>query len=454
MSKIGSDTHQKVLELNRRPEIFGTIAEIGAGQEVANHFFRAGSASGSIAKTMSAYDMTFSDRIYGKTSRYVSKERVKAMLDHEYGLLLERLGTERGDSTRFFTFANTVSTKSGEMTGMSHGWVGLRYQRYPNTPPSDVILHVKLRESTRRAQQQSLGILGVNLIYGVFFNDASPQELLSNLQDELSIEQVEIDFIELHGPAFGGVLSQAEWGLELLRLGLASVIIIEPDGQLRAPIDKLYGRPIVIERGNFLDSKSTYLQILATATAALKKHTDNSTREAIGLPEYSLRQVGNREAPSNETILDRMRPFQEANHSVLISNFPKTYQLSQYLRRYSNESIRFAMGVSNVIPLFHEAHYQELGGGILEGISRLLPAGVQIYAFGMPVEEVKIQLDASCSAEECWDLPSSGLATLSNIAPKSSLMHLYCYLREVDTLTSLELTEPSGSSSRLQGVLE
>ena len=168
MSKIGSDTHQKVLELNRRPEIFGTIAEIGAGQEVANHFFRAGSASGSIAKTMSAYDMTFSDRIYGKTSRSVSKERVKAMLDHEYGLLLERLGTERGDSTHFFTFANTVSTKSGEMTGLSHGWVGLRYQRYPNTPPSDVILHVKLRESTRRAQQQSLGILGVNLIYGVF----------------------------------------------------------------------------------------------------------------------------------------------------------------------------------------------------------------------------------------------------------------------------------------------
>ena len=446
MSAIRLDTYQKVLELNRRPEIFGTVAEIGAGQEVANHFFRAGSASGSIAKTMSAYDMTFSDEIYGKTTRYVSKERVEAMLDHEYGLLQERLGSERGDSTHFFTFANTVSTKSRATNSFSHGWIGLRYQRQPGSQPSDVILHVKLRENTRRAQQRSLGILGVNLIYGVFFNDVSPQELLSSLQDELSIEQIEIDFIEFHGAAFRDGPTRAEWGLELLRLGLASVVIIEPDGQLRAPIDKLYGRPIVMERGSFLDPKNPYLQILATATAELEKHTDGATRETIGLPEYSLRQVGNREAPANDVILERMRPFREAGHSVLISNLPQTYQLSQYLRRYSKEPIRFAMGVSNVIHLFRKEYYQELGGGIFEGISRLLPAGVKIYAFGMPVEEVKNQLDASRSVEEHWDLPEAGPATLDNIAPKSSLLHLYRYLKEVGTFTPLELRDSPGSA--------
>ena len=129
---------QKALEINLMPQIYGTFAEIGGGQEVARHFFRVGGASGTIAKSMSAYDMVVSDDIYGACERYVSEERLLRMMSYEYDLLQMRLRDKRQQPTCFFVFADTVSTRSFQVQQDGQGWVGVRFQISPDGPPNEV----------------------------------------------------------------------------------------------------------------------------------------------------------------------------------------------------------------------------------------------------------------------------------------------------------------------------
>ena len=157
---------QKALAINLDPAIYGTIVEIGAGQEVARQFFAAGGAAGTLAKTMSAYDMKVSDEIYGEVSRYVSRERLEQMLLREFDLLVQRLGTVRPVNSTFFTYAATVAAKSYGRTSEWHGWVGLRLQLRPAETPSEIVLHVRMLDDNSQLQSEMLGMLGVNLIYG------------------------------------------------------------------------------------------------------------------------------------------------------------------------------------------------------------------------------------------------------------------------------------------------
>ena len=192
-------TNRKALTVNLDNSLYGTFAEIGAGQEVSRHFFVAGGAAGTIAKSMSAYDMKFSDEIYGKAKRYVSRDRLIQMLDHEYRLLDERLKTERGSETRFFVFANTVSARNFRGTNECHGWMGLRVQMAPGEEPNDIILHVRMLDKSNILQQDALGVFGVNMIYGGLFLHDEADNFISSLRDNLEGSRIEVDMIEFNG---------------------------------------------------------------------------------------------------------------------------------------------------------------------------------------------------------------------------------------------------------------
>ena len=249
MAQDKLDTHQKALTLNLERRIYGTIAEIGAGQEVAAWFFRVGGTSGTVAQTISAYDMTVSDERYGRAGRYVSKERLERMLDSEFALLLTRLQGQRGADTTFFAFASTVSAQTYSGTNICHGWVGVRFQAAPGVTPNTVVLHTHMRDPTNLLQQEALGILGINLIYGAFYLREDLGAFVPALLEDLSLERLEVDYVSFEGPSFAAVDS-GPVNLELLQVPLCRAILFEPGGSPVAPIDTLYKRPVVIERGS------------------------------------------------------------------------------------------------------------------------------------------------------------------------------------------------------------
>ncbi len=248
MAGTHTTTEQKALELNLDRVKYGTIAEIGAGQEVAAWLFHVGGAAGTIAKTISAYDMGVSDALYGPTKRYVSRERLQAMLAREFDLLVQTLGPGRGATTTFFSFANTVATRSFKHHDDGRGWVGIRFQHQPQAEPSEAIVYVTLHDRTAVAQQEALGVLGINLIHGAFFRHADPAGLIGALLDELSRERLDVDMIKLSGPAFVGVDNRL-MSLQLVEQGLTDAAMFTAAGDVVQPSEMLYKKPIVIERG-------------------------------------------------------------------------------------------------------------------------------------------------------------------------------------------------------------
>ena len=244
------DPSAKALALNLDDSIYGTIAEIGAGQEVARFFFSAGASSGTIAKSMSAYDMAFSDQIYGPVNRYVSRERLVGMLEHEYSLLIERLDAPRGERSRFFSFANTVAARNFRGTNECHGWMGVRFQTEPGATPSEIILHVRMLDSANILQQEALGILGVNMIYGAYHFHDEIERLIESLVDQIGTDRIEVEVIESNGPAFADV-DQRILNLALLERSFTDALLISPDGEMKLASDTLRRRPIMLLRGSF-----------------------------------------------------------------------------------------------------------------------------------------------------------------------------------------------------------
>ena len=226
-------THQKALKVNLDPTKYGTFAEIGAGQEVARWFFRVGGAAGTIAKSMSAYDMTISDAIYGQSDRYVSRQRLHKMLDHEFGLMLERLQAKRGADTRFFVFADTVAAKSFKGTGECHGWMGIRFQNQPGAEPSQIIIHVRMLDRENLQQQEALGIIGVNLVYGAFYLSNDPKAFIGSLLDDLTHERVEVDPLNQYLLPFLDGSRDCEDLVDLLLAGpvAGGKLVVEQDDQ-------------------------------------------------------------------------------------------------------------------------------------------------------------------------------------------------------------------------------
>lgn len=369
----------KALYINQDPTLYGTFAEIGAGQEVARYFFQAGKASQTIAKTISAYDMTFSDEIYGreKNGRYVCESRLHKMLQKEFDLLPERLSKQRGDQTHFFAFASTVATSSD--SSRCHGWIGLRFQTAPHGPTSDVILHVRMLDRHRLQQQEVLGILGVNLLFASFYFRQSPDAFIDVLTEEIKDGRLAIDLIRFSGPAFN-LFDDLFVNLELVRRNLCDAALFGPKHDLLYCGDVFYQKPLLVERATFSPPTNTHVEILEKASQQIRNEHKNQPLVVceISLPEAEL---SNSHLTLNEDIRHRIKMLNSLGYHVLISRFTLFFELKMFLYQYTHEPMVFAVGASFLEKLFDEKFYASLGGGLLEGLGRLLEDKTSLYVY-------------------------------------------------------------------------
>lgn len=437
MSKETVDTHQKALQINLDVGKYGTVAEIGAGQEVARWFFRVGAAAGTVAKTISAYDMGVSDAIYGKSSRYVSRDRLNAMFDHEWELLLERLQESRGAETSFFAFADTISARNFHGTNISHGWMGVRFQSEPGGEANTLCVHLNMHDETNVLQQQAVGVLGVNLIHAALYYQGSLERLSETLLDDLSLDRVDVDYVSATGPLFADI-GEREAQLHLLRSGVTQAVGFSSEGKPQEPMSLFYKAPIIIARGTFHTVQPIHEDLMNAASGCFLKEGFKTKRAAVELFELTT-------SPSNEEaiidvseVLTRVEGLLKMKRPVLVTSYGEGYHLTQFLRRYTTEPIRFTMGISQLMQVFGEEYYTHLAGGIVEGLSRLVSTGVSLYVYPMEVENLRTHLIKAKVDIHDWQLPESGSATLSNVYPIGSVRHLYRYSFETGALLPLK----------------
>lgn len=380
-------TKQKALNINLDPAIYGSFAEIGAGQDVAAHFFKAGASSGTIAKTMSAYDMIFSDAIYGvqQVKRYVTEQRLIAMLDHEYGLLIERLAEQRGNSSTFFAFSGTFSTLNYHKTNEGHGWMGVRFQLQPNGRFHDVVLHVKLLDNDNNLQQQAVGILGVNLMYACFFYNKVPPVFLLSLMDDLSKDRIQIDMIRFEGPDFSKVDNRL-MSLHLVKYGFSDAALFGADGKNLQPSEVLYKKHIVVVRGRFRPVINVHIDMIDTGVKQFMQEPDVDDTKVIVLTELTLQSLKERNADATAEIdekdfLDRVDILCSLGQTVMISNFHEYYKLVAYLSRITKLKLGVVLGYPNLEYIFSEEHYRSLDGGILESFATLFSRKVKLFIY-------------------------------------------------------------------------
>src|ERR1700722_3158552 len=375
-------THQKALKINLDPMRYGTFAEIGAGQEVARWFFQVGAAAGSISKSISAYDMAVSDAIYGKCRRYVSRERLQSMLDHEHSLNLERLRGARGDSTAFFAFADTVAARNYQGTNECHGWMGVKFQAHPRDEDSQILLHVRMLDEENGLQQEVLGIVGVNLLYAAFFLHHKPELLVESLLDNLTTHRVEIDMIEFSGIEFRHVDNRV-MSLKLVQLGLSGAAMFGPTGEVLQPSEVLRKRPVLVERGSFRPVTKVNIDMINSAHARFSAELGGDGDQVVELMEITMRNLLAAGKIDLGDFLARADVLAAVGKTVLISDYFEYYRLAAYLNRYTSEPIAITMGVSSLLDLFKEQYYTELEGGVLEAFGKLFTKDLRIYVYPM-----------------------------------------------------------------------
>ena len=380
LNQLELKANKKAFQLNMDRSIYGTFAEIGAGQEVARRFFHVGGASGTVAKTISAYDMAFSDAIYGPCSRYVSRKRLDTMLDHEYQLLLERLSAKSGATTTFFAFANTVAARSYGKKNESHGWMGIRFQATPFAEPNEIILHLRLLDHENIDQQEALGMVGVNLIYGAFLLRKDPRAFIASLVDDLSAQRVEIDMIRFSGPEFK-MLDNRIMCLELVTQGLANAVLFNADGDVVQAADKFHNKPLLVERGSFRPVTLLANDMLDCALQLFLKNEQLQGEQPEILMEITMSNLLREGALDHQDFIDRVDMLSALGRTVLISNYGEYHRLIQYLTRYTTKSIGLPLGIPSLYEIFDEKYYLGLEGGILEGLGRLFKKGVQLYVY-------------------------------------------------------------------------
>jgi hypothetical protein len=381
-------THEKALKINLDSLRYGTFAEIGAGQEVARWFFRVGAAAGSISKSISAYDMAVSDAIYGRCKRYVSRERLQSMLDHEHKLNLERLRPLRGDTTAFFVFADTVSARNFKGTNECHGWMGVKYQAHPRDEDSQILIHVRMLDHENGLQQEALGIAGVNLLYAACFLHHKPEQMVESLLDNLSTDRIEIDMIEFSGIEFRHVDNRV-MSLKLVQLGLSRAAMFGPSGEVLQPSEVLRKRPVLVERGSFLPVTRVNIDMLDSAHARFaadltREHPPEPGAkpiEIVDLMEITMRNLLVTGKIDLSDFLARVDMLAAAGKTVLISDYFEYYRLAAWLTRYTTEPIALTMGVSSLRDLFKEEFYAGLEGGILEAFGKLFTRDLGIYVY-------------------------------------------------------------------------
>ena len=382
MERVILTAKQKALRLNLDPNIYGTFAEIGAGQEVVRHFFRAGGASGTIAKTMSAYDKDFSDAIYGKEekNRYVCEPRLRKMIVHEYGLVEERLSRDLHPSKKFFSFANTVATIDFKKKYKGHGWLGIKFQTSPEKSPNEVILHVQLHENEASLQQETIGVLGVNMLYGCYFYYQNPREYLKSLYDNLTRDQIEIDMISMSGPDFESVDNRL-LSLQLVKNGMTDAVIFSPDGKNLQSADLLYKKNILAIRGSFRPVTKVNIDMIINGYNAFSKENRVEADDLQVLFEITLNNLSADGDIDEQDFIDRADILCSLGQTVMISNYQEYYKLIEYFSTFTKKRMGLIMGVNNMVELFNEKYYRDLNGGILEAFGILFTRDLKIYLY-------------------------------------------------------------------------
>ena len=429
-------TNRKALSVNLDNAKYGTFAEIGAGQETARVFFQAGGAAGTIAKTISAYDMTFSDEIYGKSKRYVSRDRLATMLNHEYNLLEQRLGDD--DKGRcFFSFANTVKTKPYQGPNDAHGWLGIRYQSDPDGQTNEIILHARMWDDDNLKQQHAIGTLGTNLIYGAFYLYERPDKLIESLLDNLGPNRIEVDLIKFSGPDFES-LDNRIMNLLLVRKGLTQAVLFSPEGKVELAANALYKKAVLVERGSFRPVTKVNIDMLRCAGAQFIQEPALQEKDIIVMAEITMNNLLASGEIDYEDFLHRIDSLATTGNYTLISNYFEFYRLTQYFRRYTNETIGIAMGINNLLEVFNEKYYVHLPGGILESFGRLFRNAVKLYIYPMKQKAYRHYLEiqaADSDAPPSSTLQSESatgelLITCENLRIENKLVNLYKHLFE------------------------
>lgn len=412
-------TQEKALRINLSRAIYGSFAEIGAGQEVAANFFKVGGASGTVAKTMSAYDMKFSDAIYGYCERYVCEDRLMRMLDHEYVLLPERL-PHRMETTRFFAFADTVEVLNFERTNHGHGWIGLRFQLRPQAEPNDCIIHVKLYDNDPLQQQYALGMVGVNMLYSCMFI-SDPEEILLSLMDGLTSRRIEIDMFQLTGPDFKHVDNRL-MALKLVKNGLTKAAMFGADGKVMQPSDELYKKNVLVLRGRFRPVTHVNVDMMLTSRRHFKREPDVERSKIVVLTELTLNDLSSDGNIDEKDFLHRADTICSLGQNVLISNYFEYYRLVDYLSKITKgKKIGIIMGIYALQKVFEEKTYENTRGGILECFASLFGSNVKLYIY------------------PAWKKDSEDLFTLKDFeaALPDNLHNLFRYLMDNNKLEDI-----------------
>ena len=381
----------KALRINLNEHIYGTFAEIGAGQEVARHFFRVGGASGTIAKTISAYDKNFSDNIYGEDEdgRYVTETRLSKMLNHEMQLLENRIPRSENPNKMFFTYANTVTTIDFAKKFKGHGWMGIRFQTGPDKEFSEITLHVRFHQTEARFQQESVGIMGANLIYGAFYKHNEPKKLLKYLYDHIDKDAIEIDTINFSGPNFEGVDNRL-MSLQLVKKGMTEAVMFNPNGNNILPARELYKKNILALRGSFRPVTKVNIDMFEKSLEVFLKEREVDENKTVVIFEITLSNLTSQGEIDEKDFMDRAMLLCSLGHIVMISNFKEYYRLVDYLSQYTKKQMALAMGVNSFVEIFDENYYTDLSGGILEAFGKMFYNNLKVYLYPMKDEKGEI----------------------------------------------------------------
>lgn len=378
---MNENTYEKALALNLDAKVYGTFAEIGAGQETANWFFRASGTAGLVAKTISAYDMTMGDALYGQAERYVSGPRLEAMLDHEYGILLERLAPQRAAETTFFSFCNTVRGRGYQDTGECHGWLGIRFQIQPEAPPSDIVMHVRLLDQRAIDQMEALGIVGVNFIHAAFHRSDSLKGFVESLLDSLSVDRVEVDVLRFSGNGYDDFDNRL-CALQLVESGLTDATMFLPDGEVVQPAEALYKRPVLLLRGSFDPVMKLHLEMLDSARRNFEPDLSSAEKgKLIELCEITMNNLLRDQGVDSGDFLNRADALQKLCKPVLVSRCPEFHRIAAFLNRCTSASVGIVLSIGLLNELFKEKWSANLAGGLLESFGRLFKQGVTLQVF-------------------------------------------------------------------------
>ena len=424
------DTHHKALTVNLDPSTFGSFAEIGAGQEVARWFLVVGGASGTVAKTISAYDKEVSDNLYGSGSRYVSKQRLEAMLENEWAQLLTQLQKTRGAHTRFFSFVDTVSARNFAGTNDSHGWIGLRFQSEPGGPPNDVLLHINMLDPANVLQQEAIGILGVNLIHAAFFELQSKESFLAGVAQDVVKGRLEIDFIDFRGPAFAGWDQRAVLA-HLVSAGYADVVYFPSQGPAVPPSEALHRKTVVLAPGYFGHVDSVHSNVHARLLASGIEQIRIELGEAQSAPAgfFCLTAASflpSDPAPEIPDLLRRIDALLATGGDVLLFSQRELYHMTALVNRYTTAPVRFIIGLSLIIRSFEDP-YGNVEGNRLGALARLFAQNVRIYAYPMTAADLREWLSTFPASRWEWS-ETSGLISADQLRCPPALGHLYAYL--------------------------